>query len=74
MSYYNWSVEIVNVDGNFRKAVYNKETEDIIFVADIFAEDFVNSIVDKHNEQVSIAYSKGLDDGAVIKRGILLNN
>lgn len=56
-----WKYDIVHVRGRYDNAIIDTKTKDVIAIVSNLDNQFVNSIIRKHNEAISLAREEGAE-------------
>lgn len=64
----DWSYEVIEVNNEYHKVIYNSKLKEIIAIVDNLDKDFVQIIIDKHNESIDVEFEKGIYEGIDIAK------
>lgn len=55
-----WKTELKQINNQYHEVICDSENYDIIAIVDILKKDFVNNIVNRHNESIKEAIREGV--------------
>jgi|GEM_PF-5607724 len=65
-----WSQKIININNDMHRVLYDNELLKVIGIVDNLDKEFINYIIENHNECVDKAYRDGMKEGRKISKDI----
>jgi len=66
----SWNQEMQKINDEVHRVIYDIDTKEVIIIVDNLDKEFIKNIVNKHNEEVDLAFRDGIKEGRKITEKI----
>jgi len=62
----SWSQEMQKIQDEVHRVIYDVDTKEVIAIVDNLDKEFIGDIINKHNDEVDLAFRDGIKEGREI--------
>ncbi|HEY8892620.1 MAG TPA: hypothetical protein VIM70_20485 [Clostridium sp.] len=66
----SWNQEMQKIYNEVHRVIYDVDTKEVIALVDNLDKEFIGDIINKHNEELDLAFRNGIKEGREITKVI----
>jgi len=65
-----WNQRLKRIGDKIHRVLYDEENKEVIEIVDNLDRDFILYVIEKHNEEVDLAFRNGIKEGREIVKNV----